>query len=188
MRKHCAQCGKSWLGRRSTCPRCGSGQVYESGGGWEKPALIVVAAAVVLIAAALFATREDGYWHETAISAHMVSAVREGPSEEYEDESLWRVQVEVENQGNFDAWISLDYFDFYDEEDWWLECEPDYPVYVADEDRQAWHEVWLPAGRSTQLACTVSVPDGAEELVMEYSTQNYGTGRARTSLSLTGGT
>ena len=30
-------------------------------------------------------------------------------------------------------------------------------------------------------------PDGAEELVMEYSTQNYGTGRARTSLSLTGG-
>ena len=188
MRKHCAQCGKSWLGRRSTCPRCGSGQVYESGGGWEKPALIAVAAAVVLIAAAPFATREGGYWYETAISAHMVSAVREGPSEEYEDESLWRVQVEVENQGNFDAWISLDYFDFYDEEDWWLECEPDYPVYVADEDRQAWHEVWLPAGRGTQLACTVSVRDGAEERVMEYSTQNYGTGRARTSLSLTGGT
>ena len=48
--------------------------------------------------------------------------------------------------------------------------------------------MWLPAGRSTHLACTVSVPDGAEELVMEYSTQNYGTGRARTSLSLTGGT
>ena len=188
MRKHCAQCGKSWLGRRSTCPRCGSGQVYESGGGWEKPALIAVAAAVVRITAAPLATKEGGYRDVAALPPPKDSAVREGPSEEYEDESLWRVQVEVENQGNFDAWISLDYFDFYDEEDWWLECEPDYPVYVADEDRQAWHEVWLPAGRSTQLACTVSVPDGAEELVMEYSTQNYGTGRARTSLSLTGGT
>ena len=85
MRKHCAQCGKSWHGRRDTCPRCGSDRIYEAGGGWEKPALIAVAAAIVLIAAALFATREERYWHETDISAQMVSAVREGPSEEYED-------------------------------------------------------------------------------------------------------
>ena len=33
MKKHCAQCGKSWHGRRDTCPRCGSAQVYEAGGG-----------------------------------------------------------------------------------------------------------------------------------------------------------
>ena len=184
MRKHCAQCGKSWHGRRDTCPRCGSGQVYETGGGWEKPVLMGVAAAIVVIAVALFATRDDYYWGDTTLSARVTDAVRQGPSEEYQGESIWRVTVEVSNQGQFDAWISLDYFDFYDEEDWWLDCQSDYPVYLADEDRQNWHEVWLPAGQSTELACLVSVPDSAGSLTMEYSTHSYSGGREETTFSL----
>ena len=64
VKKHCAQCGKSWHGRRDTCPRCGSAQVYEAGGGWEKPVLIGVAVAIVVIAVALFATRTTGYWYD----------------------------------------------------------------------------------------------------------------------------
>lgn len=187
MRKHCAQCGKSWLGGRWTCPRCGSGQVYESGGGWEKPVLVGVAAAIVIIAGALAATADRYTWQDTSLSAHMTSAVLEGPSQEYEDENLWRVTVEVSNQGHFDAWVSLDYFHFYDDEDWWLDCRPDYPVYLADENRQTWHEVWLPAGGSTVLECLLSVPDGAGELTMEYSTQSYSGGREQETISLSGG-
>ena len=184
MKKHCAQCGKSWHGRRDTCPRCGSAQIYEAGGGWEKPVLIGVAVAIVVIAVALFATRTTGYWYDTDLSARMTSAVRQGPSEEYQGESIWRVTVEVSNQGNFDAWISVDYFSFYDDEDWWLDCQADYPVYLADEDRQNWHEVWLPAGQTTELECLLSVPDSARSLTMEYSTHSYSSGREETTFSL----
>lgn len=185
MRKqHCAQCGKSWRGRQRTCPWCDSDRIYEVGGGWEKPVLIGVAAAVVIIAVALFATRQDYYWDDTTLSVRMTSAVRQGPSEEYQGESLWQVDMEVSNQGQFDAWVSMDYFSFYDEEDWWLSAEPDYPVYLADEDRQAWHEVWLPAGQSTVITGLVSVPDGSEELILEYSPHSYSGGRERTTFSL----
>ena len=44
---------------------------------------------------ALFATRTTGYWYDTNLSARMTSAVRQGPSEEYQGESIWRVTVEV---------------------------------------------------------------------------------------------
>ena len=184
MKKHCAQCGKSWHGRRDTCPRCGSNQVYEAGGGWEKPTLIGVAVAIVVIVVALFATTNNYYWDDTTISAHVTSAVRQGPSEEYQGESLWEVTVEVSNVGNYDAWISLNYFSFYDDEDWWLTCEPNYTVYLADEDRQTWNEVWLPAGQSTVLTGILEIPDSAGELTMEYSRHSYSTERERDTISL----
>ena len=133
----------------------------------------------------------QGYDREAALryiskkvdpSAHKAFSPREV-------ESLLRKAQELDLKYMEEAGVLVDGVagdSFYDDDEWWLTCEPNYTVYLADEDRQTWNEVWLPAGQSTVLTGILSIPDGAGELTMEYSSHSYSTERKRDTISLPG--